>query len=108
METVHAIIGLLEHGWSHHRIVRELGIDRGTVSRYDRLRREGSKSAIVTPGSDAPDTSNPAKATPWSGLSWNPKSAIPTLGTALGRLSLCYPSCGVITLLLRGETLEKI
>jgi len=33
-----AIIGLLEHGWSHRRIARELGIDRGTVSRYDRLR----------------------------------------------------------------------
>jgi len=68
MEKVHAIIGLLEHGWSHRRIARELGIDQGTVSRYDRLWREDSKAAISTPG---------------SGSSWDPKSAIPTPGMAL-------------------------
>jgi len=95
MEKVHAIIGLLEHGWSHRSIARELGIDRGTVSRYDRLRREGSKPAISTPGSDAPDTPNPAKATP--GSSWGPKPAIPTPGTAPGRASLCEPFREVIT-----------
>jgi len=46
MEKVQAIMGLLEHGGSHRRIARELGIDRDTVSRYDRLRHEGSKTAI--------------------------------------------------------------
>jgi len=97
MEKVHAIIGLLEHGWSHRRIARELGIDRGTVSRYDRLRRDGSKPAIPTPGSDTPGTSNPAKATPGSGSSWDPKPAIPTPGTAPGRASLCEPFREVIT-----------
>jgi len=61
MEKVYAIIWLLEHGWSHRRIARELGIDRGTVSRYARLRRKCSKPAISTPG------------------------------TASGRLSLCDP-----------------
>jgi len=97
MEKAHAIIGLLEHGWSHRRIARELGIDRGTVSRYDRLRREGSKAAIPAPGSDTSGTSNPAKATPGSGSSWDPKPAIPTPGTAPGRASLCEPFREVIT-----------
>lgn len=49
MAVVHAIAELLERGWSHRRISRELGVHRETVARYD-LRR-GSKPAISTPGS---------------------------------------------------------
>ena len=49
---IHAIIGLLEQHWPLQRIARELGVDRGTVARYDRLRQSaGSKPANVTPGS---------------------------------------------------------
>ncbi len=47
MVMVQAIIGLLEQGWSHRRIARELGIHRETVARYDRLRH--SKPANPTP-----------------------------------------------------------
>ena len=52
MAVKHAVIGLLERGWSHRRIARELGIHRETVARYDGLRK--SKPAISTPGSDPP------------------------------------------------------
>lgn len=49
MAMVQAIIGLLEQGWSHRRIARELGIHRETVARYDRLRRtSASKPANAT------------------------------------------------------------
>lgn len=52
MAIVHAVIGLLDQGWSYRRIARELGIHRETVARYDRLRRQReSKPAISTPGS---------------------------------------------------------
>jgi len=91
MEKVYAIIGLLEQGWSYRRIARELGIDRGTVSRYDRLRREALKSAITTPGACFAGNSNPAKATPGSEVSFESKPAIMPPGTALGRPSLCDP-----------------
>jgi transposase len=51
MAKVHAIIGLWEQDWPHRRIARELGVDRGTVARYDRLRRSAeSKPANVTAG----------------------------------------------------------
>jgi transposase len=58
MANIHAVIGLLEQKWSYRRIGRELGIDRETVARYDRLRR--SKPAIVAPGSDIAKDSTPA------------------------------------------------
>ena len=62
--VVHAIIGLLDQGWSYRRIARELGVHRETVARYDRLRQTaGSKPANVTPGSDSGDDPKPAKAT---------------------------------------------
>ncbi|MFH1373310.1 MAG: IS21 family transposase [bacterium] len=49
--VVHAIIGLLDQDWSYRRIARELGVDRGTVARYDRLRLSAdSKPANPTPG----------------------------------------------------------
>ncbi len=37
MAEVYAIYALLERGWSRRRIARELGVDRGTVTRYARL-----------------------------------------------------------------------
>jgi transposase len=62
MAMAHAINGLLERGWSHRRISRELGIHRETVARYDRLRKV-SKPANPTPGSDTEDPPKPANAT---------------------------------------------
>ena len=50
MAKIHAIIGLLENKWTYRRIARELGVDRETVARYDRLRQDReSKPAIVAP-----------------------------------------------------------
>ena len=79
MVMVQAIIGLLEQGWSHRRIARELGIHRETVARYDRLRQ--SKPANPPPGSDITDFSKPANATPGSMLPDH----------SLGPPSLCQP-----------------
>ncbi len=59
MANIHAIIGLLEQGWSYRRIARDLGIDRDTVAKYDRARRNLSKPAIVAPGSETSEDSNP-------------------------------------------------
>jgi len=56
--VVDAIIGLLEHGWSYHRIARELGVHRETVARYDRLRC--SKPTNPTAGSTGDDHSKPS------------------------------------------------
>ncbi len=97
MAKVHAIIGLLEQRWSYRRIARELGVNRETVSRYARLRRErisnpaistpGSnppdspKPAIPAPGSEAPDHSKPGISTPGSGPVDISKSAISTPGS---------------------------
>ena len=52
MAVKHAMTELLERGWSHRRIARELGVHRETVARYEGLRK--SKPAISTPGSDPP------------------------------------------------------
>jgi len=67
MAKIHAIIGLLEQKWSYRRIARELGVDRDTVARYDRLRHNRSKPAIVAPGSVLPEGPNPAIPTAGSG-----------------------------------------
>lgn len=81
MAKKHAIIGLLENGWSYRRIARELCVDRETVARYDKLRR--SNPAISTPGSWSPD---------------NPNAAIPNPGSLAspGRDSLCKSFSGEI------------
>lgn len=64
MAMVHAIVGLLERGWSQRRIARELGIHRETVARYDRIRKiPASKPANPAPGSDSTDSPKPANAT---------------------------------------------
>jgi len=77
MAKRHAIIGLLESGWSYRRIARELCVDRETVARYDRLRR--SNPAISPPGSDFSVDPNAAISPPGS-----PASSV-------GRDSLCKP-----------------
>ncbi len=94
MANIHAVIGLLEQGWSYRRISRELGIDRETVARYDRLRRNRSKPAIVAPGSEASDSSNPAIPTAGSleVLGFVEASAHPP-----GRPSRCDPFGDLIT-----------
>lgn len=125
MARVHAIVGLLEQGWSHRRISRELGVDRGTVSRYDRLRRErNANPAIPAPGSDAPDRPKPAIPTPGSISSGDSRPAIPTAGSEAwfqadvalpgsplhtGRASQCEPLRAVIEAKLeRGLSAQRI
>ncbi len=76
MAKVHAIIGLLEQGWSYRRIGRELGVDRDTVARYDRLRQNRSKPAIVATGSEVSEGSN---------------AAIPTVGSSSILEGLVFP-----------------
>ena len=83
--VVHAIVGLLEQGWPHRRIARELGVHRETVARYDRLRQAGdSKPANVTPGSGSRDRLKPANVTPGSG-------GLDVSERSLGPPSLCQP-----------------
>lgn len=89
MANIHAIIGLLEQSWSHRRIARELGVDRETVARYDRLRR--SKPAIVTPGSEESESSNPAIPTAGSDLLPEDLAFIEGSGRSPGRPSQCDP-----------------
>lgn len=112
MAKTHAIIGLLEQEWSYRRIARELGVDRETVARYDRLRLNLSKSAIPTPGSEAADGLNPAIVAPGSEASMGPNPAIPTAGSGRslledlihsqapgrspGRVSQCEPFRDII------------
>ena len=77
MAIVTTITGLLEKGWKHRRIARELGVNRETVARYARLRREAeSKPVNPTPGSEGPTS---------------PKPANPTSGFLSGPASLCDP-----------------
>ena len=53
MAEIQAIIGLLEKGWSHRRIARELGVNRETVARYaERLKAKPANpiSGFQSPG----------------------------------------------------------
>jgi transposase len=84
MAKIQAIIGLLEQGWSYRRIARELGVDRETVARYDRLRRNRSNAAISTPGSGQSEGSNPVISPPGSELPRSPNPAISTAGSLPG------------------------
>jgi len=52
MAKVQAILQLHALGWSARRIAEHLGIDRGTVGRYLRLRNARAKPAIPPPGSE--------------------------------------------------------
>ncbi len=89
MAIVNTITGLLEKGWKHRRIARELGVNRETVGRYARLRREvGSNPANPTLGSEGPPAPNPAN---------------PTAGFCVGPASLCEPFRESITQKLAGN-----
>ena len=97
MDKIQAIIGLLENKWTYRRIARELGVDRETVARYDRLRRNReSKPAIVPPGSDYPDTSNPAISTAGSKSGLTADLFFTYSGRSPGRPSECEPLREVI------------
>lgn len=90
MAIIHAIIGLLEQGWSYRRIARELGVHRETVSRYDSIRqKQGSKPAIVPPGSIAAEVPKPAIPPPGS----PPEDLVfrPVVKRPPGRRSQCEP-----------------
>ena len=54
MAMMQAIIALLQCGWSHRRIARELGLHRETVGRYDRER--GQNRPFRTPDRKWPIT----------------------------------------------------
>ncbi len=51
MAKVEAILALWRRGWKNRRIARELGVDRGTVAKYIREAKVGSKSANLPTGS---------------------------------------------------------
>ena len=109
MAKKHAIIGLLENGWSYRRIARELCVDRKTVARYDKLHR--SNLAISTPGSWSPGNPNAAISTPGSDCPGNPKPAISTPGSLAspGRDSRCKPFAGEVQKKLdRGLSAQRI
>ena len=64
MAQSQAIIGLLQQGWTHRRIARELGVNRETVSRYAKIQNASiSNPAISTPGPETTPESNPAIST---------------------------------------------
>ncbi len=97
---INAIKALLERGWAHRKIARELGLHRGTVGGYARRWQEESESkpAKVTPGSgEAAVWSKPARVTPGSDPKpakvtpgSDPKPAKVTPGSPGGQ-SLCEP-----------------
>jgi transposase len=101
MDIQQTIDTLSRGGWSQRRIARELGIDRETVARYRRLKRqaEAPKPAIPPAGSEPIEGPNPAIVP--SGLevttvsshpateSSNP--AISPAGSKPGRVSHCEP-----------------
>ena len=87
MAQSQAIIGLLQQGWSHRRIARELGVDRKTVSRYAKIQNAAiSNPAISTPGTETTPDSNPAIST--SGSKASPRGS--------GRRSSCESYDAVI------------
>ena len=45
MAIVQSILSLHAQGWSGRRIAQELGVDRGTVSRYVELEQSGQKTS---------------------------------------------------------------
>jgi transposase len=62
MAQIWTIRALWQQGWSGRRIARQLGLDRGTVSKYiEQFKAEQSKPANVTPGKSA---------------DWGPNSAV--------------------------------
>ena len=87
MAIVNTITGLLEKGWKQRRIARTLGVNRETVARYARLRRE----AESPPKADPPRAEKPANLTPGLEGSPSPNPANPTLGFLPGPASLCDP-----------------
>jgi transposase len=97
MANIHAIIGLLEQEWSYRRIARELGLDRETVARYDRLRHNLPNPAIVAPGSEMSEEANPAIPTAGSEQLLEDLVFIQASGHPPGRTSECEPFRDIIT-----------
>lgn len=109
MAKKHAIIGLLENGWSYRRIARELCVDRETVARYDKLLR--SNPAISTAGSISTGISNAAISTAGSEPPGNSNPAISAPGSLAspGRDSQCKPFAGEVQKRLdRGLSAQRI
>lgn len=94
MAQAQAILGLLQQGWSHRRIARELGVNRETVSRYAKILASTANPAIPIPGSEAGTGSNPAIPTPGSEAGTGSNPAIPTPGS--GRRSSCEAFASLI------------
>lgn len=96
----HAIVELYKRWGSQRAVAQELGIDRGTVSRYVRLwHEEQANPAISTAGKTGALDPNPAISTPGNGPGEDPpECSNPTISTAgipaavgPGRRSLCEP-----------------
>jgi transposase len=108
MAIIHAIIGLLERGWSYRRIARELGVHRETVSRYDVIRQgRSSKPAIVPPGSESSEAPKPAIST--AGSSAEAIVFRPVTPRTSGRRSQCEPfEPAIKTKLEQGLSAQRI
>lgn len=106
MSQINTIQLLLERGWSHRRIARELDIHRETVGRYAKIFSQvDSKPAISTPGSEEGAGSKPAISTPGSQQS---KPALVTPGSS-GRPSHCESFREIIiNKLERGLSAQRI
>jgi len=88
MADITRIRTLAEAGWSQRRIARELGHDRGTISKYLRGETQGDRAPPGDGGS---------------------KPAISTAGNGAGRTSACEPYREQIeTLLEVGLSAERI
>ena len=110
MAKMHAIVGLLELKWSYRRIAKELGVNRGTESRYAQLLEERkSKPAIASPGSGLPDDPKPAIASPGFGRSSLSDLVFPVSGRPPGRASQCEPLREIIKAKLeKGLSAQRI
>jgi transposase len=116
MAMIETILSFHRLGWSNRRISRELGVDRGTVSRHIRQALANSKPAKAPPGSgEGAAESKAAKAPPGSdALDTESKAAKAPPGSeglseARGGRSLCAPWRSVILSKLEaGLTAQRI
>jgi transposase len=79
MSKKEQVLALLELGWSHRRIQREIGVDRGTVGTYDRARPAnpaktfpGSEGAVPAETGAEPEAGPANPATTFAGSAANP------------------------------------
>lgn len=114
----HSIYTLADRGWSNRRIARELGVDRGSVSRHLRSRAANAATnpALGSGESDPPGDAAAADANAASNPALGSSAALeanaatnPALGSKPGPASLCAPFASQIeTALAAGLSAKRI